>query len=427
MKKVVWMVGLIGLMGILNSCSHEKSMTPDDPGYYSITDGDYFEGDYGEGVGGGPGAGSQGGNEQSQAGRVTAGEWRDLDNWLFWSGLMTENIVDSSETNEEYYPYEIESYGYYCSYWGFYTNNRVAVRLTDASGAPQKDVPVQLVRLNGENPIVLYEARTDNKGETNLWLGLTQEQKSVDATTLALVVNGAQQPEAVRITHFGEEPVWNAFTASVAGAVNMDIAFIVDATGSMTDEIDFLKADLTNIISTVQSRHADANIRTAAVFYRDEGDDYLTRESDFSANLSTTTAFIELQTADGGGDYPEAVHSALQAGIQKLSWHENNCIRLAFMLLDAPPHKNDQVIASLQQSIPQYSKAGIRIIPVAASGIDKTTEFFLRFTAIATDGTYVFLTNDSGVGGDHIKATVGEYKVELLNELIVRLIEEYLE
>ena len=138
-------------------------------------------------------------------------------------------------------------------------------------------------------------------------------------------------------------------------------------------------------------------------------------------------SFIEDQHADGGGDYPEAVHTALEVGLQDLSWREENSIRLAFMLLDAPPHHQDDVITSLHASIPQYAQKGIRIIPVAASGVDKPTEFFLRYTAMATDGTYVFLTNDSGIGGDHIEATVGEYQVEYLNALVVRLIDQYLQ
>ena len=45
--------------------------------------------------------------------------------------------------------------------------------------------------------------------------------------------------------------------------------------------------------------------------------------------------------------------------------------------------------------------------------------------AIYTDGTYTFITNHSGVGNDHIIPTVGEYQVEQLNNLIVRLIEQY--
>jgi len=358
-----------------------------------------------------------GSNEQSHAGVVTAGEWRDLDNWLFWSNLMTNTQSDQQGSD----------YTIYSDYWGFFTNNRVAVRIINENGEPQKDVAVQLMRQSGNNPVVLYEGRTDNRGEVNLWVGLTQLQQSIDESGLVLSVGGQLKEQSVSVTRWGEEVKWNTATASIQPTKNIDIAFIVDATGSMSDEINFLKADLTNIITTVRNKNAEVSIRTATLFYRDEGDDYLTRASNFSSDISATVSFISQQNADGGGDYPEAVHTALETGLQQLSWREENSIRLAFMLLDAPPHKREDVISSLQKSVPQYAQRGIRIIPVAASGVDKQTEFFLRFVALATDGTYVFLTNDSGVGEDHIAATVGDYQVELLNELIVRLINQYLE
>lgn len=414
MKKLLLLLFPIVLFAACNTdkYEHEPGMpTPDakDGGPES----DY--GDYDEPSG--AGEPSSQGNGQTQAGVVTAGEWRDLDNWLFWSNLMTNTQADQNGSD----------YTSYSGYWGLYTNNRVAVSVKNESGEPQTDVPVRLVRLSDSGNTTLYEARTDNKGEVNLWVGLTQETQNVDTTTLALIVNGTQQGQPVSLTRWGEEVKWNNFTTSAPATSNIDIAFIVDATGSMYDEIDFLKADLAHIISTVKSSHSTAGIRTAAVFYRDEGDDYVTRKSNFSDDISVTTYFISNQSADGGGDYPEAVHTAMQAGLQKLSWRKEKSIRLAFMLLDAPPHKQDDVIASLQNTIPQYAKAGIRVIPVAASGVDKPTEFFLRFTAIATDGTYVFITNDSGVGNDHITPTVGDYKVELLNELIVRIIDQYLQ
>ena len=404
MKKFLF---LLCSAAIVWSCS-ERVSEPD-AGYVT---GDVADFGGGGGAGGGTGGGDDG-DEQSHAGIVTAGEWRDLDNWAFWSGLM----ADSAETAK------------FSSYWGLFTNNRVAVRVTDENGAPQRDVAVQLVRLKDDNAssTVLYEARTDNKGEVNMWISLTQKQASVDTTQLRLIVDNTTREQPVAVTHFGDEVKWNACTASVTPSADIDIAFIVDATGSMLDEISFLKSDLTNIISQVSGKNTAANIRTAALFYRDEGDDYVTRVNDLSADVATTAAFIAKQNADGGGDYPEAVHTALETGLQKLSWREDNCIRLAFMLLDAPPHKNAEVIASLQKSIPRYAQRGIRIIPVAASGVDDATEFFLRFTALATDATYVFITNDSGVGGEHKQATVGEYKVELLNELIIRLINQYME
>lgn len=402
---------LLSIMALICACSMNSPVAP---GYPDAIDGEYYA-DVPGGEGGGNGSE---GNEQSQAGVVTAGEWRDLDNWLFWSNLMTNTQADQAGND----------FTSYSSYWGFYTNNRVAVRVLTEDSVPCWDVPVRLVRTSDGTQHTVYEARTDNTGEVSLWVGLTQQEQNVDTTTLALVVNGQQHNQPVSVTHWGELPKWNNCTASTVASADIDIAFIVDATGSMMDEIDFLKADLMNIITSVGNQHPTANIRTGAVFYRDEdGDEYVTRESDFTANLGATVSFIQQQSADGGGDYPEAVHIALEKGLQKLSWRESNCIRLAFLVLDAPPHQNDNVIARLQKSIPQYAKTGIRIIPVAASGVDKPTEFFLRFAAIATDGTYVFLTNDSGVGGDHLIATVGQYEVERLNELIERLISQYLQ
>ena len=365
-------------------------------------------------------SGENSGEGQTHAGQVTAGEWRDLDNWLFWSNLMTNPQADQ----------EGSDYTIYSNLWGFYTNNRIAVRVTDENGVPQRDVPVVLNLHNSVldiAPTMAYKGRTDNKGEVNLWLGLTQLQENTDGLNLGLLV-GNEGEKPVVITHWGEEVQWNeCVTSSFTPSKNIDIAFIVDATGSMSDEINFLKDDLLDIITKVANQHTDAAIRTAALFYRDEGDDYLTRVQDFTSDATATMAFIQQQEANGGGDFPEAVHTALEEGLQKLSWREDRSIRLVFMLLDAPPHQYDNVLASLHTTIPQYSQAGIRIIPVAASGIDKATEFFLRFTAIATDATYVFLTNDSGIGNEHIAATVGEYQVELLNDLIVRLINQYLE
>ena len=57
---------------------------------------------------------------------------------------------------------------------------------------------------------------------------------------------------------------------------------------------------------------------------------------------------------------------------------------------------------------------------------EATFGLMCRFFAAATGGTYVFLTNHSGIGGDHIAPTVGQYEVEYLNDLICRLIEAYI-
>ncbi len=372
-----------------------------DNGFYA-SDGEAAEG---TSTGNGP-------TENTHAGVVTAGEWNDLYNWAFWSKLMTDT-----------------SYADKSNYWQFYTNHRVAMQVTDATGMAQAGVTVSLMRGSS----TLWQGVTDNHGQAECWVGLYQKDDSPTSamTSLSVSISG-QLMEGHPVECAWDsvaQPVVNHYVIAPTATVKQqaDIAFIVDATGSMGDEIQFLKSDLQDIIGKAAAVRPEQTLRTAALFYRDEGDEYLTRHSDFTQDLSQTSLFVSKQNADGGGDYPEAVHSALEAMLQNLSWDENARTRLAFLILDAPAHHLDNVISSLHRSVQQCARQGIRLIPVAASGVDKNTEFMLRFFAMVTGGTYVFLTDDSGVGYSHLVPTVGKYKVELLNELLIRLISYYTE
>ena len=377
-----------------------------------------------DGAMGDVGTGDETDNGNSQAGVITAGEWCDLAHWPYWSKLMLgDDFSDKSE------------------YWQFFTNNRVAVAVTDQDGKALAGVSVKLQRVADDGQTAdIWETVTDNHGEANCWVGLCQKQTAAP-TLLRISIDGRMMEGEPVVCPWdslqGGDPAVemvseryvNHYAIATQRTVRQqaDIAFIVDATGSMGDEIDFLKNDLEDIITKTASVRPGTTMRTAALFYRDEGDEYLTRHSDFTENIDDTKAFVSKQEADGGDDYPEAVHTAMERMLQDLSWDSNARTRLAFLILDAPAHHETDVIRSLQWSVTQCARQGIRIIPVAASGVDKETEFMLRFFAITTGGTYVFITNDSGVGFDHIAASVGSYKVEQLNSLIVRLISHYTE
>ena len=71
------------------------------------------------------------------------------------------------------------------------------------------------------------------------------------------------------------------------------------------------------------------------------------------------------------------------------------------------------------------AKKGIRICPVLASGANDLCEYLARQSAIYTGGTFVWITNDSGIGGDHYDPDVKNAVVERLNDLLVRLINGY--
>ena len=116
---------------------------------------------------------------------------------------------------------------------------------------------------------------------------------------------------------------------------------------------------------------------------------------------------------------------ALDDAVNQHDWNQDARARLLFLVLDAPPHNTSGIKIKMRELTAQAASKGIRIIPVASSGVDKDTEFLLRCLALASGGTYVFLTDHSGVGNPHLEPTIGPYDVEKLNSLLVRLIDNY--
>ena len=345
--------------------------------------------------------GSQGGI-QPQGGLVTAGEWNDLDNWDFYQKTLMK-----------------EPFKGFPDDWQMYTNHRIAVALT-AKNKPAANATVTLFR----NDTPIWTAKTDNLGRAELWVGAFQKEKELNPTLLRLKVN-EQWVSTATISETQVNRI--ALDETLPSPTNqVQIAFMVDATGSMGDELEFLKMDLKKVINEVQKTNTQLKISTATVFYRDEGDEYVVKHSPFTEDINQTTEFISQQRADGGGDFPEAVDKAL-VQLNQLQWQPEARTRIAFLVLDAPPHNKPAVISSIQYSVKTAAASGIKLIPVVASGIDKTTEFLMRFIAMYTNGTYVFITDHSGIGNKHLEPSVGEYQVEKLSDLMVRLIKKYSE
>jgi hypothetical protein len=352
------------------------------------------------------------GGDDIPPGQLTAGEWSDLDNWDFWTGLIEGQNPDND-------------WSHMTDYWGINTLNRYPV-IVKYNSEPVKDIDVEL--LHSGNTI--WKTKTDNTGEADLFSSVFQQQtrqtdydiKVSDGTntvTVPLDDNATwQSPQLIEIS--------SGFLSKPIPDYTLDLMFMIDTTGSMWDELDYIKAELEDVIQTVNTDNPGLTIRMSCNFYRDFGDDYVVRSFPFTTNLSTVLNQLNAQSADGGGDYPEAVDEALMNAIdeQEHDWSDDAYARLVFLVLDAPPHHYSDVITNVHTSAQEAAEMGIRIIPVAASGADKGTEFLLRFMDILTGGTYVFITDHSGIGGDHTEPTVGDYEVELLNELLIRLINE---
>ncbi|MCK5523604.1 MAG: VWA domain-containing protein [Thiomargarita sp.] len=236
--------------------------------------------------------------------------------------------------------------------------------------------------------------------------------KSVFNTTLDL----GQLPEDRRLTIMVPE-----ITATLPHS--LEVMFVIDTTGSMSDELHYLITELRDIISAVQARHQQIRMRFGLVVYRDKSDAYLVRDFPFTESLNEMQIQLSEQKAQGGGDYPEAMEQALETAVNA-KWSEGNVARLLFLVADAPPH--DENLKAMLEQVRVARQKGLRIYPLAASGVADKAEFMMRQAEVLTQGRYLFLTDDSGVGSSHQEPSVPCYIVTHLNKLIARVIDSEL-
>lgn len=339
-----------------------------------------------------------------KAGQLTAGQWRDLDNWEKW--FSTNNAP------------EIKAYQ---SAWGMFPAQRFAFDIADKNKKPLIAAKVELINAAGN---VEWTTTTDNLGRAELWPTLFQQNPENNKYTLQITAN--EQTEKFTKITYGNTIQKLAVKFESKPEMAADIAFVVDATGSMGDEISYLQAEIMDVITRAQKNANCINLKLGSVFYRDNGDEYLTKKTDFNNNFLEVSDFLMEQSAGGGGDFPEAVDAAMEAAIDGLQWRPNAVAKIMFLVLDAPPHPTQESVEKMKKYTRLAAAKGIKIIPVASSGIDQTTEFLMKYLAIATNGNYVYLTDHSAIGNSHIKPTGVKEDVQFLNEVLLKIINDNL-
>lgn len=348
-------------------------------------------------------------NEDITAGLLTAGEWNDNNNWTFFTNLIAnQQLVTPS--------------------FGMNPRNRIMVTVLSEDGSPVKNARVELLDNTEE---IIWQTVSNYDGVAYVFFNLLNDTQFPNS--LSISKNGISTSANIVLASVTDEqnsnnqskyPVYQDVTVTIDDISNpkaLDLMFVFDTTGSMGDELSYLQTEFEDISKKV----ADQNTRYSVNFYRDEDDEYVVKSNGFTYDMELVLNQLKYEFADGGGDYPEAVDQALYDAIFNHDWNDES-VKLLFLILDAPPHSgNTQINDSLHKSIIEAANQGIRIIPVASSGVDKDTETFLRTIAILTGGTYTFLTDDSGIGNSHLEPTVGNYQVENLNDCIVRIIKTY--
>ncbi|RMF25052.1 MAG: VWA domain-containing protein [Deltaproteobacteria bacterium] len=137
------------------------------------------------------------------------------------------------------------------------------------------------------------------------------------------------------------------FGSFIAGLrkTGLDVALVIDATGSMQHVIDEIKARSVALVERIQALVPIA--RVGVVAFRDRGEEFVVRWSDLSFHASKIEAFINQLQAEGGGDWEEAVREGLEAAIDELSWRRR-AKRVIIIVGSSPPHAEDRpAIAAL--------------------------------------------------------------------------------
>jgi Mg-chelatase subunit ChlD len=118
----------------------------------------------------------------------------------------------------------------------------------------------------------------------------------------------------------------------------IEVAFVLDATGSMGSYIDEARQRIKEIADGLASGTPKPELRFALVSYRDKGDAYVTHLDPFTGKIDAIKSALDKTRADGGGDMPEAVLEGLAVAIRQLAWSDTDghVVKLIYLVGDAP-------------------------------------------------------------------------------------------
>jgi hypothetical protein len=193
---------------------------------------------------------------------------------------------------------------------------------------------------------------------------------------------------------------------------HLDLAFVVDTTGSMGTLIAAAQDQMIAMIDALLSAAA-IDLRLAVVEYRDHPpqDKLVYQVHAFTGKLKDAHRTIRKLSASGGGDGPEAVLDGVLAACQALAWRPH-ARRIAVLVGDAPPHG----IGTGGDGFPRGCPCGETIESVtAAAERARITLYALGLTGAVADS---FGQLSRGSGGAFFPAGRADGAIEQLKRIL---------
>ena len=184
--------------------------------------------------------------------------------------------------------------------------------------------------------------------------------------------------------------------AGAPAAPEVEVAFVLDSTGSMGGLIEGAKQKIWSIANSLVARRPAAGlpapeVRIGLVTYRDRGDQYVTRLHDLTADIDTVFRDLQDIHADGGGDDQESVNQALYEAVHRLGWSTDpEVLKIVFLVGDYPPHMDYRGEAQYPETCRAAAARGLVVNTVQCGGVPETTRVWKDIARLA-EGAYVAL------------------------------------
>jgi hypothetical protein len=188
-----------------------------------------------------------------------------------------------------------------------------------------------------------------------------------------------------------------AFVHAASARPRVEVAFVLDSTGSMGGLIDGAKQKIWSIANAIVGRSPAPEVKIGLVSYRDRGDEYVTRLTDLTADIDAVFATLQSFRADGGGDEPESVNQALREAVTRMSWSKDpDVMKVIFLVGDCPPHMDYRGDVTYRDTCREAVKRLIVINTVQCGDVPQTTPVW-REIARLSEGSYAALAQDGNM------------------------------
>lgn len=310
-------------------------------------------------------------------------------------------------------------------------SERHVIMVVDQNERPLSGAIIEITVADGAPPLGL---RTHSDGRVFFFPNAYEDTAAASEYTIVASYGAAES--SFTFSRAAVLPEWTIkldIPTPISESVTLDVLFLLDATGSMGDEIAQLTNNIEFIATQIEALPARPDVRFGMTIYRDRGEEFTSRTFDFTADVAEFTAALAEVEARGGGDYPEDLTEGLFKALNVPTWRLGETVSLIFLVADAPPHIDyiDQQMDYVRE-MKNAAAQGIKIYPIASSGLDADGEYMFRQLAQFTGGKFLFLTYDAaGVGstGEETDLSVGEtraYDVTSLDGLVIKIVAEEL-